>query len=295
MEVLHLSSYVAAVAAFMFVTLSLASGLLWVSELIEEHTKLAKVVGKKCIYAIISMHVLLAFTDGLPPYKIAFSILCHVVYLQNFSDAWPVISLTSRSFIASCILVVTDHFMWFFHFARLTHEARQAAHQAYRGGPVVKPPTFGDMATFFGICVWLTPLFLFLSLSANDNTLPTSDTVTSPSAPSFTPSAHRSRSSLFRSIFGSVPLLRRSSSRGAEGIIASPSPGLPSLSPSRAHPLSPRSPTRSSTYGLGGDSSSTSLISESALNRPPPRLKLFPHAGTTMLGHPISRRRGSDM
>ena len=29
------------------------------------------------------------------------------------------------------------------------------------------------MATFFGLCVWLTPLFLFLSLSANDNTLPT--------------------------------------------------------------------------------------------------------------------------
>ena len=47
------------------------------------------------------------------------------------------------------------------------------ARKAYRGGPVVKTPTFGDMATFFGICVWLTPLFFFLSLSANDNTLPT--------------------------------------------------------------------------------------------------------------------------
>jgi hypothetical protein len=63
--------------------------------------------------------------------------------------------------------------MWFFHFAHVTHEARQLARKAYRGGPVVKAPTFGDMATFFGICVWLAPLFLFLSLSANDNTLPT--------------------------------------------------------------------------------------------------------------------------
>ncbi|KAH9959251.1 transmembrane adaptor Erv26 [Russula dissimulans] len=158
----------------MFVTLSLASGLLWISELIEEHSKIAKIVGKKCIYVILCTHLLLALTDGLPPHKIAFSIICHVVYLQNFSDTWPVISLTSRSFIASCILVVADHFMWFFHFARVTHEARQAAHKAYRGGPVVKAPTFGDMATFFGLCVWLTPLFLFLSLSANDNTLPTS-------------------------------------------------------------------------------------------------------------------------
>ena len=78
--------------------------------------------------------------------------------------------------------------MWFFYFARRTHEARQAAHKAYRGGPVVKSPTFGDMATFFGLCVWLTPLFLFLSLSANDNTLPTASELSLP--PPFCNSAH---------------------------------------------------------------------------------------------------------
>ncbi|KAF8261208.1 transmembrane adaptor Erv26-domain-containing protein, partial [Lactarius quietus] len=180
-----------AVAAFLFVTLSLASGLLWLSELIEEHSKLAKALGKKGIYVIISIHVLLAFTDALPLHKIAFSILCHVVYLQNFSHTWPVISLTSPSFVASCILVVADHFMWFFHFARRAHEAREAAHKAYRGGPVVRPPTFGDMATFFGLCVWLTPLFLFLSLSANDNTLPTAGEY--PHSPSLPNNAHTQR------------------------------------------------------------------------------------------------------
>jgi Transmembrane adaptor Erv26 len=31
-------------------TTTTASGLLWLSELVEEHTKLAKVIGKKCIY-----------------------------------------------------------------------------------------------------------------------------------------------------------------------------------------------------------------------------------------------------
>src|SRR6266850_2596001 len=152
----------------MTTTTTTASGLLWLSELVEEHTKLAKVIGKKCIYvreidrtcprnrrtphvqgalctdtndftlpqAIILLHILLAFTDALPAHKIAFSILCH--------------------------------------FSHLTHQAHHAAHHAYRGGPVVRPPAFGEMATFFAICVWLTPLFLFLSLSANDNTLPTS-------------------------------------------------------------------------------------------------------------------------
>jgi synaptojanin len=187
-------------------TTTTASGLLWLSELVEEHTKLSKVIGKKCIYvreidrtcprirrlprvqgafstdvdgfalpqAIILLHILLAFTDALPAHKIAFSILCHIIYLQNFSDAWPLVSLSSQSFIASCVLVVADHFLWFFHFSHLTHRAQHAAHHAYRGGPVVRPPAFGEMATFFAICVWLTPLFLFLSLSANDNTLPTS-------------------------------------------------------------------------------------------------------------------------
>jgi Transmembrane adaptor Erv26 len=43
----------------------------------------------------------------------------------------------------------------------------------YRG-PQSRIPGFADIATFFAICVWLAPLFLFLSLSAADNTLPTS-------------------------------------------------------------------------------------------------------------------------
>ncbi|KAH8987007.1 DUF396-domain-containing protein, partial [Lactarius akahatsu] len=219
-----------------------ASGLLWLSELIEEHSKLAKVLGKRGIYVIISIHVLLAFTDALPLHKIAFSILCHFVYLQNFSHTWPVISLTSPSFVASCVL------------------ARQAAHKAYRGGPVVRPPSFGDMATFFGLCVWLTPLFLFLSLSANDNTLPTSVAQRSPPA----------RSSLFRLMFGFLPGLRRASSRTAEGLIAPPSPGIPPPSPSH-HSFPPRTPTRAMSHGEVHELSSAGLTPDFSLNRPPPK------------------------
>ena len=253
---------------------------------------------------IISIHLSLAFTDSLPLHKIAFSILCHVVYLQNFSYTWPVISLTSPSFVASCILVVADHFLWFFHFARRSHEAREAAHMAYRGGPVVRPPTFGDMATFFGLCVWLTPLFLFLSLSANDNTLPTAgelpflpspiarshpranagslDAVSSPSAASFPTSVQRSRparSSLFRLMFGFIPGLRRASSRSAEGLIAPPSPGIPPMSPSHAHSFTPRTPTRSTSHGEALEPTSSGLLSDFSLNHPPPRRAMSGTAG----------------
>jgi hypothetical protein len=171
-----------------FLRVILASGLLYISEKIEEHSRVAKVLGQRGIYVsessfsvgftkslqvIILLHILLYFTESFPIRHIAFSIVCHFVYLQNFSPTWPLISLSSIPFIASCILVITDHFTWFFYFSRVSQEAR---HVAYRGAQArhTEPPGFLDIATFFGLCVWLAPLFLFLSLSANDHALPTS-------------------------------------------------------------------------------------------------------------------------
>lgn len=34
-------------------------------------------------------------------------------------------------------------------------------------------PTFTEIASYFGLCVWLVPFALFVSLSASDNVLPT--------------------------------------------------------------------------------------------------------------------------
>lgn len=163
-----------------------ASGLLYLSELIEEHSRLAKLVGQRSIYvgvmsfqtvvrlshfsqAIILLHAIFYFTDSLPFLQTAFSTFCHIVYLQNFSKSWPFISLTSVSFLLSCVLVVADHFVWFFYFARITAEARHL--KSYRGVHR-RIPGFTEIASFFGLCVWFIPLFLFLSLSANDNALP---------------------------------------------------------------------------------------------------------------------------
>ncbi|KAG0163578.1 hypothetical protein DFQ29_002946, partial [Apophysomyces sp. BC1021] len=44
-----------------------------------------------------------------------------------------------------------------------------------------------DIASFFGICVWLIPFTYFISLSANDNALPLSD----PNLADTTPSQNR--------------------------------------------------------------------------------------------------------
>jgi len=260
MTLLHTLSYAGAAAAFTFIILSLASGLLWLSELIEEHSRLAKVLGQRGIYVIILIHTLLYYYDSLPLKHILFSIFCHIVYLQNFTASWPSVSLTSLTFISSCILVILDHFLWFFYFARVTQEARHRARRPYGNQLPVYVPGFGDIATFFGVCVWLAPLFLFLSLSANDNALPLNvghgsmpSTPTSPST-----IMTRPRASLFRSLFDSLPLdslprirprpRRRDTS---EGIIAPHSPNIsrhrsPSPSPVLATIGLPRTPSTSS-------------------------------------------------
>ncbi|RDX53929.1 DUF396-domain-containing protein [Lentinus brumalis] len=239
MTLLHLLSYAGAASAFVFITLSLASGLLWISEVIEEHSRLAKIWGQRSIYAIILVHFLLYFHDSLPLKHILFSVFCHIVYLQNFTPTWPFISLSSPSFLGSCVLVVVDHFLWFFYFARITQEARHRAHRSYRGPPLPHAvPNFGDIATFFGICVWLAPLFLFLSLSANDNALPTNAGTGSPPSSPTKAAATRSRTSLFKSLFDvlpldSIPRLRPRSRRAdtSEGIIAPRSPSTQPTSP----------------------------------------------------------------
>ncbi|KAK0499853.1 transmembrane adaptor Erv26-domain-containing protein [Armillaria luteobubalina] len=249
MALLHYISYAAVLAALAFVILALASGLLYISELIEEHSRLAKTIGQRGIYAIICLHLILCVSDSLPIMLTAFSIICHVVYLQNFSKTWPLISLSSPSFISSCVLVIVDHFLWFFHFSKVT-ATYQNHLKTYRGGPTPIHYGFKDIATFFGICVWLVPLFLFLSLSANDNALPTSSGISSPATTSH--AVPQQRMSLFRSIFSML-----SKARKDEGIIAprprspypAPSPTFPPPSPRVAaySTLSPpRSPGRAS-------------------------------------------------
>ncbi|KAG2209304.1 hypothetical protein INT46_003973 [Mucor plumbeus] len=154
-SVLHFVAYGATGLAFCFVVLSLACGLYYLAELVEEYSVYTKKVIKWMTAFIISLHVLFWIFDRLPFFYLAFSIICHCVYSLNLKN-FPFISLTSIPFLSSCVLVFVDHFLWFNYFT--TH---------------YKP--FMDIAAFFGLCVWLVPFAYFISLSANDNALPTSD------------------------------------------------------------------------------------------------------------------------
>jgi hypothetical protein len=55
--------------------------------------------------------------------------------------------------------------------ARTSGGAGQGGGYAY-GATTSDYPTFTEIASFFGLCVWLVPFALFVSLSAGDNVLP---------------------------------------------------------------------------------------------------------------------------
>lgn len=63
-----------------------------------------------------------------------------------------------------------NHYVWFRHFSNYQTQSYRTMNTYYDRPDV---PSFTQIASFFGICVWLVPFSLFVSLSANDNVLPT--------------------------------------------------------------------------------------------------------------------------
>lgn len=65
-------------------------------------------------------------------------------------------------------MVLVNHYIWFQHFSATSPPPSRNFYEKPIPGP-----SFGEIASFFGICVWLVPFALFVSLSAGDNVLPT--------------------------------------------------------------------------------------------------------------------------
>ncbi|GJN87867.1 hypothetical protein Rhopal_000822-T1 [Rhodotorula paludigena] len=333
LTVLHVLSWLACIAGFVFVLLSLASGLLYVAEVIEEHSGLAKTIGQRLIYATtqaeIVLFCLLYFVDGLPWHLVA-----------NFSRNWPTISLTSVTFIASCIFVLASHFLSFRHFSARTasgHSGRYTHYNAYdpkrgRYGVSNHSESFLEVATFFAICVWLVPFYLFLSLSANDNVLPSAGESAAPSRRSSTAAKSgvpdsptlraqkipgspglgrhsRQRSSMMKtalsSAFSLVPSSLRPSTLSVQ-LPLSEKPNAPRRdiprSPSPTYGFQPHSPNlQQSAQGTSSafSTSSASAVSAGVKARPQPLLRTSFGSGSnagawSQPGSPLASGSGGD-
>ncbi|GAO15235.1 uncharacterized protein UV8b_04212 [Ustilaginoidea virens] len=169
MWVLPLIGYAGAIMGFCFLTLAIASGLYYLSELVEEHTVVAKRLLTRLVYTIIATQLALWLFDGFPFGPTLLSVFAHVVYLGNMRR-FPFVKLSDPLFLLSCVLVLADHYVWFRHFS---HSQAQAYQQPPYYGSAASVPSFSMIASYFGLCVWLVPFALFVSLSAGDNVLPT--------------------------------------------------------------------------------------------------------------------------
>jgi Transmembrane adaptor Erv26 len=176
MWILPFLGYLGVILGFCFLTLSIASGLYYLSELVEEHTVLSARLLRNLIYIIIGIQTLLWLVDGFPFTLTAIGVTSHAVYASNLRH-FPIVKLGDPLFILSCVLVLINHWVWFQHFSKPTPfkvggGSRLGNDFWDKYQTALPQPSFTEIASYFGLCVWLVPFALFVSLSAGENVLP---------------------------------------------------------------------------------------------------------------------------
>jgi hypothetical protein len=148
-----LLSWISSVLQICFATLAIAAGLYYLAELVEEYTKYTAKVIKFLTVATLSIYVCLFLFEELTTTMILAGVaaqISHLFLLQNF----PFFNLTSPSFLTASALVIINHYLAFNFFGEHYYP-------------------FSEVMAYFTMCLWLVPFAFFVSLSANENVLPT--------------------------------------------------------------------------------------------------------------------------
>ncbi|KAL4231133.1 hypothetical protein ACF0H5_008716 [Mactra antiquata] len=150
---LYLLSWIALGIQIILVTLSIAAGLFYLAELVEEYTVLTKKIILYLISLTTAVYICLLLFEDLPFSNILFGLLGNVAYFVLLKD-FPYFLLSSPGFIGSVGSVLLNHYLAFSYFTSVYHP-------------------FHEVLAYFTICLWLVPFAFFVSLSANENVLPT--------------------------------------------------------------------------------------------------------------------------
>jgi len=150
---LWLLSWISLAIQICFVTLSLAAGLYYLAELVEEYTvATSKVIKWLTMITLVIYGCLFVFeslTTTMLVCGVAAQVL-HYALLQNF----PYFAVTSPAFIGAVAMTIVNHYLALQFFAENYH-------------------IFSEVMAYFTLCLWLVPFAFFVSLSANENVLPT--------------------------------------------------------------------------------------------------------------------------
>lgn len=153
---LYLLSWVASLIHIFLCTLSLAAGLYYIAEVVEEYTVLTAKIIRYMIYITSLVYIGMYLFEGMPARMIVTGLLTNLDYFILLST-FPSISLSSVSFIVGVVLVLANHYFAFHFFTTVYYP-------------------FPEILAYFTICLWLVPFSFFVSLSINDYTLPTIQT-----------------------------------------------------------------------------------------------------------------------
>lgn len=170
---IQILAVVGTVIGFIAVTLAVAAGLYYMSEIIEDNIEFTKRTLQRSIQVICVWLILMVIFDGFPWKLTIFSLLSYYIYSLNLKQ-FPNVNLTGPVFVLTCILALSNHYLWFRYFSNPyipPLEERLAP-----GFKMPHYPTFTEIASFFGICVWFVPFALFISVSSNDSALPLTST-----------------------------------------------------------------------------------------------------------------------
>lgn len=136
-----------------------AAALYYIAEIIEEYSTMAKKVISWMILFVILVYTVFIFTEEFSWTMILCGIVAqgmHGAIMSNF----PFIEFVSVPFVGSIVMLVVNHFLAFKYFTEHHYE-------------------FSEVLAYFTLCMWLVPFALFVSLNANDNVLPTTNSLSS--------------------------------------------------------------------------------------------------------------------
>uniref|UniRef100_A0A182WF57 Protein TEX261 n=1 Tax=Anopheles minimus TaxID=112268 RepID=A0A182WF57_9DIPT len=155
MSFLGLLSYVSLLVQICFATVSIAAGLYYLAELVEEYTVMAKKVISWMVGITATLYIIFIFTESFSWTMLLCGLGAQVLHGLILTD-FPYVRFLSPAFISAVLLLVANHYFAFVYFQLQYH-------------------TFSEVLAYFTLCLWLVPFALFVSLSANDNVLPTSN------------------------------------------------------------------------------------------------------------------------
>ncbi|KAG0712173.1 Protein TEX261 [Chionoecetes opilio] len=101
----------------------------------------------------IGLYILLFMFESLPSSVILCGLVSQLVHL-SIIRTFPFFFLTSLPFILGIVLFFANHYLAFSYFSSFYYPA-------------------SEVLAYFTLCVWLVPFMFFISLSANENVLPT--------------------------------------------------------------------------------------------------------------------------